>query len=368
MKTDQNIFSADKSEENTNGNMVSDYHVVVIGASAGGFEAIKKIVKDLPSDFRPPIFIVWHTGADVQGVMPGVLSKINTIPVAHAIHNEMVVPNRIYIAPPDHHLLLENGYVRLAHGPKENYFRPAVDPLFRSAAYTYGSRVIGIVLSGGLDDGTAGLWRIKNNGGSTIVQDPDDAEARSMPESALREVEIDYCAPVSEIAALLTKIEAEKISTTTIITDKKTELENRSTTGDKQAARKSFEMGELSPFTCPDCRGVLSKIVDGSIQRFRCHTGHAFSAETLLETLNRRVENDLYTALAGMDESIWLLNHMGDHLAEINHTQQAAVYFIKAKETAGHSDAVRATIKNYKQLTNVKLQIEMNKLKSETKD
>ncbi|WP_208111276.1 chemotaxis protein CheB [Flavobacterium chryseum] len=339
----------------------------MIGASAGGFEAIKKIVADLPPDFRPPVFIVWHTGADVQGVMPGVLNKLNSIHAAHATHNELIKPNRIYIAPPDHHLLLEDGYIKLTHGPKENYFRPAVDPLFRSAAYSYGTRVIGIVLSGGLDDGTAGLWRIKNNGGSTIVQDPEDAEARSMPESALREVEVDYCAPVSEIAGILTKIETEGIDINAVIKDKKTELENRSTTGDKQAARKSFEMGELSPFTCPDCRGVLSKIVEGGISRYRCHTGHAFSADTLLATLSRRVENDLYTALAGMDESIWLLNHMGDHLAEINQTQEAALYFIKAKETEGHSDLVRGTIKNYKQLTNPKVQIEVNNLKNETK-
>lgn len=366
MITNHNSFSGDHPEINSSYN-TEDYHIVVIGASAGGFEAIKKIVADLPPDFRPPVFIVWHTGADVQGVMPGVLNKLNSIHAAHATHNELIEPNRIYIAPPDHHLLLEDGYIKLTHGPKENYFRPAVDPLFRSAAYSYGTRVIGIVLSGGLDDGTAGLWRIKNNGGSTIVQDPEDAEARSMPESALREVEVDYCAPVSEIAGILTKIEAEGIEINAVIKDKKTELENHSTTGDKQAARKSFEMGELSPFTCPDCRGVLSKIVEGGISRYRCHTGHAFSADTLLATLSRRVENDLYTALAGMDESIWLLNHMGDHLAEINQTQEAALYFIKAKETEGHSDLVRGTIKNYKQLTNPKVQIEVNNLKNETK-
>lgn len=366
MITNHNSLPAEKPQINSSG-ITQDYHIVVIGASAGGFEAIKKIVKDLPSDFRPPVFIVWHTGADVQGVMPSVLNKLNSIHAAHATHNELIEPNRIYIAPPDHHLLLEDGYIRLTHGPKENYFRPAVDPLFRSAAYSYGTRVIGVVLSGGLDDGTAGLWRIKNNGGSAIVQDPEDAEARSMPESALREVEVDYCAPVSEIAGILMKIEADGIDIDAVIKDKITELENRSTEGDKQAARKSFEMGELSPFTCPDCRGVLSKIVEGGISRFRCHTGHAFSADTLLATLGRRVENDLYTALAGMDESIWLLNHMGDHLAEINQTQEAALYFIKARETEGHSDSVRATIKNYKQLTNPKLQIEVNNLKNETK-
>lgn len=367
MITNHHNITGLKAHNHSSGSQPQDYHIVVIGASAGGFEAIKTIIKALPSDFLPPIFIVWHTGADVQGVMPGVLNKLNSIVAAHAVDHELIEPNRIYIAPPDHHLLLEDGYIRLTHGPKENYFRPAVDPLFRSAAYSYGTRVIGVVLSGGLDDGTAGLWRIKNNGGSAIVQDPQDAEAPSMPESALREVEVDFCAPVSEIAGILTKIAAGGIAVNAVIKDKKTEMENRSTTGDKQGAKKSFEMGELSPFTCPDCRGVLSKIVEGGISRFRCHTGHAFSADTLLATLTRRVENDLYTALAGMDESIWLLNHMGDHLAEINQTQVAAFYFIKAKETETHSDAVRDTIKNYQQLSNAKLKLELKKLKNETK-
>lgn len=356
-----------KTEKESKNKKLDDYHIIVIGASAGGFDAIKRIIQDLPSNFQPPIFIVWHTGAEVQGVMPGVLNKLNTIPVAYATHNEEIQLNHIYVAPADKHLLIERGVIRLTYGPKENHFRPAVDPLFRSAAYSYGSRVVGVVLSGGLDDGTAGLWRIKNNGGIAIIQDPVDAEVPSMPQSVLREVAVDYCAPAYEIGELLTKISKNGVIKNSITKDIKTELEIRAATGDKTAARESFTMGELSPLTCPECNGVLAKITEGQNSRFRCHTGHAFSAETLLSILHQRVENDLYTALAGMDESIHLINHVGDHLAEINQTQMAAVYFIKAQETEAHADALRLTIQNYREVNHAKLQLDLKNLKKDTK-
>lgn len=367
MIENHNNLASDKNKKKQSTLVHDDYHIVVIGASSGGFEAIKKIIKDLPTNFRPPVFIVWHTGPDAQGVMPGVLNKITSIFADYALDNEEIKPNRIYVAPPDHHLLIDEGIIRLTHGPKENHFRPAVDPLFRSAAYSYGNRVIGIILSGALDDGTAGLSRIKNNGGITIIQNPDDAETRSMPESALRNVQIDYNAPVAEIAELLVKISSKGLFINTLLKDKITEIEVRSAIGDKVAARESFAMGELLPFTCPECHGVLSKISDGGISHYRCHTGHAFSVDTLLNTLSEKVENDLYTALAGMDESLLLLNHIGDHLAENNESQMAALYFIKAKETEGHVDALRITIKNYERLNNAKFQFDLKNLKNETK-
>lgn len=196
-------------------------NIIVIGASAGGFEAFKKIVQDLPPDLDASIFIVWHMSPDIRGILPEVLNKLNKIDAAHAYDQEPIKPNRIYVAPPDHHLLIEEGRVRVTRGPKENRFRPAVDPLFRSAAYTYGSRVIGVVLSGALDDGTAGLWRIKNNGGIAVVQDPADADVSSMPENALREVHVDYCVPVADLGGLLAKLSSEEVIEDTEVMMKK---------------------------------------------------------------------------------------------------------------------------------------------------
>lgn len=327
-----------------------------MGASTGGFEAFKKIVQDLPPDLDASIFIVWHMSPNIRGVLPNVLNNLNTIYAAHAYDKEPIEPNRIYVAPPDHHLLVEEGRVRVTHGPKENRFRPAIDPLFRSAAYAYGSRVIGVVLSGALDDGTAGLWRIEYNGGVTVVQDPADAEVPSMPENALREVKVDHCVPVGKMAGLLVTLSSEEITTNTeVMKDEKTKIEIDIAAEENALKKGALGIGVLSPYACPECHGVLSKIIDGNLVRFRCHTGHAFSADTLMATLTEKIEESLYSAIRGMDESILLLNHVGDHFAEANQPKLAAAYFKKAKEAEERSVLVRKAVLSHEQLSKDKL-------------
>lgn len=349
---------------NSNTPLTKFDRIIVIGASAGGLDAIKKLVESLPHNFQIPIFIVWHMAPGLRGIVPDILNKLNSIHAAHAVDNEVIKPNRIYIAPPDHHLLIEEGSLRLSRGPKENHFRPAVDPLFRSASYNYGNRVIGIVLSGWLDDGTSGLWRIKHNGGIAIVQDPNDAEVPSMPENAAREVAVDYCIPVNEMAAILTKLSKTPLpGNTEHIKDEKTKIEIGIAAGDSAYNRGSLKIGELSPLTCPECLGVLSKITDGNLTRYRCHTGHAYSVETLLAGITEKIEGNLYNAMAGIEESMMLLNHIGDNLAEVNHLKLAALYFNKAKEAESRANLLRKTIMNSEQLSNDKLLEELYKLK-----
>lgn len=327
-------------------------NIVVIGASAGGFEALKKIIKNIPSDFSPSVFIVWHMSPDVRGILPEIFNKLNSIHAANACDREPIMPNRIYVAPPDHHLLLEDGHVRVTHGPKENRFRPAVDPLFRSAAYAYGNQVIGIILSGGLDDGTAGLWSIKSSGGIAIVQDPIDAEVSSMPESALREVNVDYCVPVHSMAELLVRLTTEEIPEEIIqLKDDKTKIEINIALEENAMKKGSLDIGTLSPYACPECHGVLSKIIDGNIARFRCHTGHAYSADTLMAALSEKIEDNLYGAIRGMDESVLLLNHLGDDCAETNQLQLAAVYFRKAIEIQDRSVTIRNAVHSHEPLS-----------------
>ena len=165
--------------------------IVVVGASAGGMDALQKLVSRLPAGLPASIFVVWHLSPGLKTVLPAVLSKAGPLPAINPEDGDRIQPGYIYVAPNDHHMLLEKGYMRVARGPKENRFRPAIDPLFRSAAYVYGPRVIGVVLTGALDDGTAGLWTIKLRGGTAIVQEPSDALIRSMPLSALDNVEVD---------------------------------------------------------------------------------------------------------------------------------------------------------------------------------
>lgn len=348
-------------------------NIIVIGASAGGFEALKTLVAALPADFAASLFIVWHMSPVVRGVLPQVLNRQNAIYAAHAYDQEPIQPNRIYIAPPDRHLLVADGHVRVTRGPKENHFRPAVDPLFRSAAYTYGKRVIGVILSGALDDGTAGLWLVKQRGGVAIVQDPNEAKVPSMPENALREVAVDYCVPVTELAALLVQLSREPLAGTSEVVmkgeDEKTVIEIRIAAQESAFELGIMKFGKLTPYTCPECHGVLSALRDGDRIRYRCHTGHAFSADSLLATITEKIEDSLYSAMRGVEESVLLLNHIGDHFAEVNQPKLAAVYFREAKEAEARAQAIRQTVLSHEQLSQDSLQqqaAESNEIAEET--
>lgn len=326
--------------------------IIVMGASTGGFEAFRKIISELPTDFHSPIFIVWHIAPDIRGILPQVLNKVSGIHAAHAYDKEEIKPNRIYVAPPDHHLVIEEGMVRVTHGPKENRFRPAVDPLFRSAAYTYGNRVIGVILSGALDDGTAGLWTVKHFGGITIVQDPMNAEVPSMPENAMREVKVDHCVGVSELSALLVRLSKEPITPSPgVMNDEQTKKEIQIAQEGNTMQAGMLDFGVITPFSCPECHGVLSKLQNGNITRYRCHTGHAYSAEALITALAEKIEESLYNAMRGIDESIILLNHFGDHFAEANQSKLAALYFNKAKEAEERVQLVRKAALAQQQLS-----------------
>lgn len=329
-------------------------NIIVIGASAGGFEALKKLVADLPVKMDASVFIVWHMSPDLKGILPQVLNRSQTMFAAHALDQEKVNVSRIYIAPPDHHLILEKGSMRITRGPKENRFRPAVDPLFRSAAYAYGNRVIGIVLSGALDDGSAGLWTIKQFGGTTIVQDPNDAEVCSMPANAMKAVNVDHIVPIEEMGSLLARLVEEPVleSTETNLNEKeKTQLEINIAMEENGLKNSLNEFGKPTHYTCPDCHGVLSSIKEGNRLRFRCHTGHAFSPDSLLATISTSIEDGLWSAIRNMQESVFLLNHMGDHFAEVNQPKVAATFFKKAKDAEGRAKLVRRAVFSHEQLT-----------------
>jgi two-component system chemotaxis response regulator CheB len=329
--------------------------IIVIGASAGGFEALKKLVGGLPENLAASVFIVWHLPANAHGILPSVLEKESPLPAAHGVDGEEIKTGRIYVAPPDHHLLIEENRVRVTKGPKENRFRPAVDTLFRSAAYACGVRVIGVILSGALDDGTAGLWTIKLRGGIAIVQDPQDAEFSSMPESALREVDVDHSIPVSEMPVLLTRLTGEQVfeeeREISMDENKKTAIEIRIAAEESAFEVGVMSLGEVSPFTCPDCHGVLVKIKDGKINRFRCHTGHAFSADTLLANVTERIEDSMWGAMREMEESIMLLRQMSDHFVESNQAQMAEVFLRKALEAENRVKLIRKVVFEHEQLS-----------------
>jgi two-component system, chemotaxis family, protein-glutamate methylesterase/glutaminase len=319
-------------------------NIVVIGASAGGMEALRELVAKLPADFAASVFVVWHTSPSVESVLPRVLARNGPLPAAFAIDREPIEPRRIYVAPADHHMLLERGFVRVTKGPKENRWRPAVDPLFRSAAYVYGPRAIGVVLSGALDDGTAGLWTIKLRGGTAIVQEPGEAVIPAMPLNALRSVEVDHTAPIAEIAGLLARLireEAQQAPEMPMAEQRKTETEIRIAEEASALERKILEAGDLSPYSCPECHGVLNRIQEGRVMRFRCHTGHAYSANTLLSSVTESVEQLLFGALRAIDESVMLLNQIGGHFKDTGDKESAATFLQEAEEARQRGLVIR---------------------------
>jgi two-component system chemotaxis response regulator CheB len=289
---------------------MSDYKIIVIGASHGGVVALETIVAGLPVDLNAAIFVTLHIGSSSRSSLPEILNRAGSLPVAWACHAEPIFPGRIYVAPPDQHMLVARGYVRTVHGPKENHTRPAVDPLFRSAALTYGADVIGVILTGNLDNGTAGLLAIKDCGGITIVQDPAEALAPSMPLNALRHVAIDHCLPLDEIGAFLmtaTAREAADPDPPPPSADNHSimrlfMIENEFADASRVPHDRLEEIGIASTLTCPECRSVLYKIRDERALRFRCQLGHAFSAKTLLQDLAAAREDALWFAVRAVFE------------------------------------------------------------------
>ena len=307
-------------------------------------EALQKLVSRLPAGLPASVFVVWHLAPGTKTILPSVLTKAGHLPALMPEDGDRIEPTRIYVAPNDHHMLLENGYIRIARGPKENRFRPAIDPLFRSAAYIYGPRVIGVVLTGALDDGTAGLWTIKLRGGTTIVQEPAEALIRSMPLNALDNVAVDHKLPAAQIGELLGRLVRESAPEAPRVAqaeDEKTRHEIRIAKEREALEEGILRFGELSPFTCPECRGVLTMLREGRIIRFRCHTGHAFSSDTLLESTTASIEARLWDAVRAVDETVMLLDRLGEEFAQAGNTAAAERCFDKAREAHERLAAMR---------------------------
>jgi two-component system chemotaxis response regulator CheB len=319
--------------------------IVVIGTSAGGMAALNKIATALPADFPGSVFIVMHLSPESLGGLPDFLAKAGPLPAAHAHDGEPVKLGRIYVAPPDCHLIVGADRLRVTRGPKENRFRPAVDPLFHSAALAFGPRVAGVVLTGYLDDGTAGLAAIKRAGGIAIVQDPIEAEAPYMPRSALRHVKVDHCVKLAEIAPLLVKLATTAAAVGEASREgkmpKEFVIETEIATDDQVAAMRVRELGEASMFTCPECHGALIRLRDHSPLRFRCHTGHAFTADSLVAALTESVEDSLWGSVRSLQEQAMLLNHLSDHESK---SEERTELRLRSQEVLRRADLVRQAL------------------------
>lgn len=279
------------------------HDVIVVGASAGGVEALIALASSLHADLPAAIFLVLHIPAQSPSLLPDILNRAGPLHALHPVDGEAIHHGHIYIAPPDHHLLVEEGTIRVVRGPKENRHRPAIDPLFRSAARTYGTRVVGVVLTGSMDDGTAGLLAIKRRGGIAVAQDPQDALFSSMPQSAIAHVEVDHVVPLSGIGPLLAQLSHEAAAQGSYPISKDMEMETKLAAMDTNEGQDREHVGTPSVFSCPECGGVLWEMHDGNLLRFRCRVGHAYSVDSILAGQNEAVEEALWTALKTLEES-----------------------------------------------------------------
>jgi two-component system chemotaxis response regulator CheB len=318
--------------------------VVAIGASAGGVAALQHLVRHLDPALSAPVLIVLHIGAH-PSILPELLEKCGTMPVAHAKDGEVIRPGRIYVAPPDHHMLVEDGAIHLTRGPKEHHTRPAIDPLFRSVALAYGSRAIGVVMTGWGDDGTAGLQAIKSCGGLAFVQSPAEAEQPSMPMSALQYCQIDQTFKVGELTLMLESILGDPSRDATITTRPDYVIHEHQMFLSKGHPMEHLKaIGKPSSYVCPDCNGGLWEIDGARPRRFRCHTGHAYTLRSLQEAQADETDTALWNAMRGLEEKEMLLREVAEQNLDEGNAQEAARLQVLAHSVAGHAALLRELI------------------------
>jgi two-component system, chemotaxis family, protein-glutamate methylesterase/glutaminase len=316
--------------------------IVVVGASAGGVEALIQLVRGLPAGFPASVFVVRHFPPTVRSVLPEILSGAGPLLATHAVDGEPFLPAHIYVAPPDHHLLLApGGTVRLTRGARENNHRPAADPLFRSAARHYGRRVIGVVLTGALSDGAAGLLAVRTAGGIAVVQDPRDAVVAAMPRSATEIAGADHVVPLAELSELL--VELVRASRTVqsgtgagaMAIQPSDPVERASQIAEHTMATQARDerRGQVSPYTCPECGGALWQLDEPQLVQFRCHVGHAYDGEVLLAEQTDALEAALWTAVRTFREKAVLTQQLATRERARGNAETAARYEEQAAQT-----------------------------------
>jgi two-component system, chemotaxis family, protein-glutamate methylesterase/glutaminase len=323
------------------------HDIIVVGFSAGGLDALARVVSDLPAGLQTAVFVVHHFPPSSVSALPQILTRSGRMPARHAVQGEPIVPGTIYVAPPDHHLLLSSHAVLVTRGPRENGHRPAIDPLFRTAAKTYGSRVIALLLSGTLDDGTVGLNMVKERGGIAVVQDPEDATYSGMISSALEHVSVDYVVPVSRMASLLVDLVRQPAPGRSEEVETMSAQEEQSpdpAIGGARDLNQEVVSGPPSGLTCPECGGALWELQHGELMRYRCHVGHAYTVETMVTVHAQALESALWSAIRALEEKAELSQRLGERATRRGWSGSAAQFQEAAREARRGSEAIRSLL------------------------
>jgi two-component system, chemotaxis family, protein-glutamate methylesterase/glutaminase len=303
--------------------------VVVIGASAGGIEALRRLIGALPHDLPAAVCVVLHMSASSPSALSGILARAGTLPSRQAQDGDQLVPGEILVAPPDHHLIVEQDHVRLTVGPRENNHRPSVDALFRSAAESAGERVTGVVLSGMRDDGSAGLAVIKANGGLALVQDPDEALHPGMPQSAIANVAVDAVLRCDDLAEAIT---------------------DAAWGGPRRPATATSVPGAIPgselTIVCPECGGVLSERMEAGVPRWACHVGHLYSPSSLNGAQGTEVERALWMAMRMLRDRAALLRRMAEHAQSRGQHRIERSFLDRATEADERANSVMVVLQD----------------------
>ena len=317
--------------------------IIAIGGSLGAVDAVMKLCRDLPTELAASMFIVIHVGAEGHNLLAGIFDEHSPISVTTAVDGETLQRGHAYVAPADHHLLIIGGVVRLGRGPRENMSRPAIDPLFRSVGVSFGPRTIAVVLTGLLDDGAAGLADVKRCGGITVVQNPSDAVAPDMPRGALSASDVDYRAPLSDMAALLVKLASEEAGPAVEIPhDIKVEVEIA--LGRRSDSEVVAQFADPVPLSCPGCGGVLSEIKRWPPLRFRCQVGHSYTAESLATAKEAATDEAIRVALRIMEERAVLTKKMANDARLSGREAAADSYDRRVGESRSYAEVLRRAI------------------------
>jgi two-component system chemotaxis response regulator CheB len=304
-----------------------------------------KLVPRLPQHLAAAIFIVMHLPASPPSVLHLLLQAKSRWPVLPAVDGATVRQGLITVAVNDHHLLFAQGRVRLARGPRENRARPAIDATLRSAALEFGPRTIGVVLTGNLDDGTAGLWAVKDRGGVAISQSPEEAEYPSMPRNAIAHAPVDHVVSIAELPELLGRLAQETVVPQVVSSGRETlAIEDRIAAGENALNAGILSIGSPSVNTCPHCHGTLMELNDAGPLRFRCHTGHAFSPESLLVDLDNTIDEGLWSVLRSIEERQMLLDQLIQAAKAGGDDRTAQEYARQSEDARMRADEIRALV------------------------
>jgi two-component system chemotaxis response regulator CheB len=313
------------------------HDIVVLGASAGGVQALCEVMDGLPPNLPAAVFVVLHVAPHGHSALPAILSRLGCLPASHPVDGEEIQPGRIYVAPPDRHLAIEGSQIQLSRRASENGHRPAVDVLFRTAARSFGPRVVGVVLTGNLDDGTAGLAMIKRCGGKAVVQDPREADYPSMPESAIANVAVDHVLPLGDVAATIRRLVYEPPRPE----DYRPEEPDAMSERDEEDGSLT---GTPSALTCPACGGSLFEKPGETILHFRCRTGHAYSPESLAADQTGTLDAALWAALRSLEETAALARRMEKRAREHDNLAACQRYQQRAREAEQHAALLRSML------------------------